>query len=204
MVKWCKELLKLFKARTGSQNKLTGQPVHEPQTSVRTGEILHLQEKMQYAYECYKQEMERKKTVESKASMFIATITFVATVLIGLSTRQILEGKFSSVFAFFLQLLLACVIFFVLRTLWYSIKTLEKRAFYYLSLNDFRDERGDDFYYKMISEFDEAICRNQPIINRKVDHMMKAQYSFKVAIGLSVVYILLLVTFLVMNELTVI
>ena len=204
MVKWCKELLKLFKARYGSRKKLTERPVHELLTSVGTGEILHLQEKMQYAYECYKQEMERKKTVESKASMFIATSTFVATVLIGLSTRQILEGKFSSVFAFLLQLLLACVMFFVLRTLWYSIKTLEKRSFYYLSLNDFRDERGDDFYYKMISELDEAICRNQPITNRKVDHMMKAQYSFKVAIGLSVVYILLLMAFLVMSELTVI
>lgn len=204
MGKWCKELLKLFRARTETQNGLTERPVHEPQTPVRPGENLHLQEKMQYAYECYKQEMERKKTVESKASMFIATITFVATVLIGLSTRQILEGKFSSVFAFLLQLLLACAIFFVLRTLWYSIKTLERKAFYYLSLNDFRDERGDDFYYKMISELDEAICRNQPITNRKVDYMMKAQYSFKIAIGLSVVYILLLVAFLVMNELNVI
>jgi len=204
MGKWCKELLKLYRARTEFQNVLTERPVYEPQTPVRPGENLHLQEKMQYAYECYKQEMERKKTVESKASMFIATITFVATVLIGLSTRQILEGKFSSVFAFSLQLLLACAIFFVLRTLWYSIKTLERRAFYYLSLNDFRDERGDDFYYKMISELDEAICRNQPITNRKVDYMMKAQYSFKIAIGLSVVYILLLVAFLVMNELNVI
>lgn len=204
MGKWCKELLKWFRKRTESQNGLTERPVHDPQTPVRPGENLHLQEKMQYAYECYKQEMERKKTVESKASMFIATITFVATVLIGLSTRQILEGKFSSVFAFLLQLLLACAIFYVLRTLWFSIKTLERRAFYYLSLNDFRDEIGDDFYYKIISELDEAICRNQPITNRKVDYMMKAQYSFKIAIGLSVVYILLLVAFLVMNELNVI
>lgn len=204
MGKWCKDLLKWIRKRAESQNGQTERLVHEPRTPVRPGENLHLQEKMQYAYECYKQEMERKKTVESKASMFIATITFVATVLIGLSTRQILEGKFSSVFVFLLQLLLACAIFFVLRTLWYSIKTLERRAFYYLSLNDFRDERGDDFYYKMISELDEAICRNQPITNRKVDYMMKAQYSFKIAIGLSVVYILFLVAFLVMNELNVI
>ena len=160
----------------------------------------HLKEKMQYAYECYKYEMERKKTVEGKASMFIATITFVATVLIGLSTRQIIVEKESSFLVFGMKLVLALAIVFVLRTLWFSIKALERRGYYYLAISDFRDERGDDFYKKVISELNEAICKNQPVTNRKSDYITVAQYSFKTALGFSIIYVFALIAFLIYSS----
>ncbi len=141
-----------------------------------------LQETFKHVMDCYKSESERSKTVEGKASLFIGTITVVTSVVVGVTSILVKESDFS-IATLSLILLLSVLILYMSRTLWFSIKSLERKNFYSLSANDFLSDKTDSDYFKnLINVIVTIINKNAKTINFKVDSMTMAQEYFKRAI----------------------
>lgn len=56
----------------------------------------HLKDTLEYAINCYEAESDRKKTVESKSSLFIGTISVVTSVVIGVTSVLVKVSDFNS------------------------------------------------------------------------------------------------------------
>lgn len=147
-----------------------------------------LQEKMQYAYECYKAEHVRRRRIETKASIFIGAIGVLSTIIVGGITRLFLGvGVFSS-FEYSLIVALFLTTIPILLSVYYAIKTLHKARCSYVEISDFRNYNGDEFYNKMIDVLSEAIEDNIPIAEKKATWMHKAQMSFLCALVVMSIY----------------
>ncbi|NDW08651.1 hypothetical protein [Dysgonomonas sp. 520] len=54
----------------------------------------HLEKTLEYAIDCYDAESDRKKSIESKASMFIGTISIITSVVLGVTSILVKENEF--------------------------------------------------------------------------------------------------------------
>jgi hypothetical protein len=157
------------------QNKINVQ-------SDKLDKVLELMLKM------YESEEDRKKTVESKASLFIGTISIITTVLIGVTSVLVKENDFKLSLCVLVFLLFFLTIYMT-RTIWFSIKALERRNYFSLSGNDFLISAiGDEYTKKLISVIANKTKKNSNTINSKVDNMVMAQEYFKRAIVVVAVY----------------
>jgi len=159
--------------------------VNQEDISVSTN---HLGITLEYALSCYQEENERKKTVEGKSSLFIGTISVITSVVIGVTSVLVKSDIFSPTIPILLFLLFILTVYMA-RTVWFSIKALERKSYYSLSINDFLISNSDDLYYKkLIAEITNKIRKNSTTINSKVDNMTMAQEYFKRAIVIVVLY----------------
>lgn len=148
----------------------------------------HLKETLEYTINCYEAESERKKTVESKSSLFIGTISVVTSVIIGVTSVLVRVNDFNFAISFLIFLLFILTLY-MSRTVWFSIKALERRNYYSLSVSDFLISDTDDAYFKkLISEITNKIRKNSLTINCKVDNMTMAQEYFKRAVVIVSIY----------------
>lgn len=160
----------------------------------------HLQKTLDYALNNYNEESERKTSVENKASMFIGTISIVTSIVIA-ATSIIVKDEGFIVTTLILIILLSILTIYMSRTIWFAIKTLERRNYYSISINDFLIKDIDDNYYrKIISEITNKINRNSSIINQKVDNMTMAQEYFKRAIVTIALYSLVVLLFFILKS----
>jgi hypothetical protein len=142
----------------------------------------HLEKTLEYAIDCYNAESERKKSIESKASMFIGTISIITTVVLGVTSILVKENNFDIAICALITLLFILTIY-MSRTIWFSIQTLERRNYHSISINDFLlSDSNEEYYKKIIAEVANKINRNALTINKKVDSMTMAQEYFKRAI----------------------
>lgn len=127
----------------------------------------------------YQDEFERLRSIESKASMFIGTTTFLATLIIGISTLLVNANSIG----FFITILI--IMAFILTTymagvLYYSIKALERDVLYYI---DIRDQISVNdaviFTKRMICDYINATTLNHFPINKKVNFVVTAQRYYK-------------------------
>lgn len=131
----------------------------------------------------YESEEDRKKSVESKSSLFISTISVVTTVIIGVTTLLIKEIKEFNVAIFVLIFLLFILSIYMARAIWFSIQTLERKKYHSLSESDFFiSGKADDFNKSLIVKITNITNNNSIVINGKVDSMTMAQEYFKRAI----------------------
>ena len=148
----------------------------------------HLEKTLEYAIRCYEAETERKKTVEGKASLFIGTISIVTSFVIGVTSVLVKVNDFNITISALVFLLFVLTVYMA-RTVWFSIKALERKNYYSISINDFLISDSDDKYYrKLIAEIINKIKKNSLTINSKVDNMTMAQEYFKRAIVIVVLY----------------
>lgn len=148
----------------------------------------HLPKTLEYARDCYNQEAERLKSIESKASLFIGTISVVTSVVLGVTSILIKENIFD-ITVVILVLLLFVLTLYMSRTVWFSIKAMERKSYYSMSINDFLIDNTDDNYYKqLIAKIANNINKNEGTINGKVDHMTMAQEYYKRAIVVVALY----------------
>ena len=146
----------------------------------------------------FEDEHERSMIVERKASLFVGFIGIVTTLAIAATT--ILIERESGIEKLLLSIILTILMIYLVRTLWFSIKTLERRGYAILSLEDY-ELKGDkeEFYKKLICQILNATYKNTDVINKKVNFMVMAQEYFKRVIGTFVLYIVFLTVQLIYN-----
>ena len=172
--------------------------IHKPEslTEIEIKDIARLKEVFNHAFTCYNEEEERRKTIENKSSLLIGTISVITSVILGITTIFFKENNISEVsmvLVFFLFLLTV----YMARTIWFSIKVLERKAYHSLSLSDFLlDDSNENYYKTIIAKLSEIIKNNQYITNGKVDNMTMAQEYFKRAIVVVAIYSFILFLFL--------
>jgi len=160
-------------------------------------ENIHLQQTLQYAIAFYESEEQRKKTVEGKSSLFISIISIITSIILGVTTVLIKTNNFSIVLLFLIFLLFVLSIY-MSRTVWFSLKTLEKKAYYSISINDFLiSEKSDEYFKKIISNITNKVRKNSISINEKVDNMTMAQEYFKRAIVIVSFYSFVILIFFI-------
>lgn len=157
----------------------------------------HLKDTLEYAINCYEAESDRKKIVESKSSLFIGTISVVTSVVIGVTSVLVKVSDFN-ISITFLVFLLFILTLYMSRTVWFSIKALERKNYYSISVTDFLiNDVNDDYFKKLIAEITNKISRNSLTINIKVDNMTMAQEYFKRAIVVVSVYAFVILLYFV-------
>lgn len=88
-----------------------------------------------------------------------------------------------------LILLLFVLTIYMSRTIWFSVRVLERSNYHSISATDFMQSgQDDDYYKKIIVEVSNKIARNAQTINDKVDNMTMAQEYFKRAIVVVALY----------------
>jgi len=140
-------------------------------------------------------EEERRKGIESKATLFLSTIS-IATSLIVASSALLLGNTDKSwpvvatMFLSFILTLYACT------TVWFSIKALERGHYVVVGFNDL-NFAGDKIAYKkhLILTIKKKTTFNYKTINEKVDNLTMAQQYYKRAIVVICIYAFLLTLF---------
>ena len=141
-----------------------------------------LSEAFRYTLDCYNREEERRKGIESKSSLFIGTISVVTSVILGVASILVKENDFDMTVSI-LVFLLFILTLYMSRTVWFSIKALERKNYYSISVSDFLIKSAkEEYYIDLIVEIANKIERNAITINNKVDNMTMAQEYFKRAI----------------------
>ena len=158
------------------------QKIHKLEPNEIKVENKHLEQTLKYTLDFYESEAQRKKTVEGKSSLFISIISVITSIILGVTTVLVKTNGFS-VLLLFLIFLLFVLSIYMSRTVWFSLKTLERKAYYSISINDFLiEEKNDEYFKKLISDITNKVRKNTIIINEKVDNMTMAQEYFKRAI----------------------
>lgn len=139
-------------------------------------------------------EEDRKKVVENKSTIFIGTIGIITSIVIGVTSTLIKEQNFDG-FMLTMIVLLFILTIYMLRTVWFAIKAIERQAYHNVSISDLCSYEDAGFYKNIILKINETLSKNYPTTNTKVDNMTMAQEYFKrgiVVLGLFAVAILLL------------
>jgi hypothetical protein len=143
----------------------------------------------------YESEEERRKGIETKASLFISTISVATSIVVAANAlvtgnQEInLPVKVSVLITFILSL-------YAVRTVWFSIKALERGSYYVLGIEDI-NVQGDkpQFYRHLIRSLHSKKLKNQSQINSKVDYFTLAQEYYKRAIVVLCIYSFLILLF---------
>ena len=142
------------------------------------------------AQKSYYDEQDRNKTIETKSVIFIGSIGFVVTFIIGI-TNLLLTGQgvyFNAITAGMVLVAIVLIAYFI-RSSWYSIKALTRQRFQVLHFKDII--KGDKNYPKeMIAKILNISKANAKIINFRVDYMTMAQEYYKRAIVTLFIYCL--------------
>lgn len=140
-------------------------------------ELLKLKyEKLQYIDE---KERERDKTVENKASMFIGSTSIMGAIIIGCANLVLDSSNAYSYVNLCILSFMVILIYYLGRSIMYSVLTLRKRTFWFLGVNDLENTTNKKQHYKKLIESTIKIIKhNEAVINSKVDSMQIAQESF--------------------------
>lgn len=137
-----------------------------------------LEKTLEYTIKRYEAEEDRRKNTETKASLFIGSISVVTTVIIGV-TSVLIKGDINLATCIIVSVV-AILTIYMARTIWFSIEALERRNYHTLSVDDFLCTlEGDEYYKCLIAEITNKMRRNYVTINKKVDSMTMAQEYFK-------------------------
>ena len=136
----------------------------------------------------YDSEDERKKAIESKSTIFIGAIGFVIAILLSMATGLLLNPKiqFGFLTSFSILMWVIIVIYFC-RTVWFSIRALERQQYHTIGYKDFT-AKSSNYRKKLITEVINKTRKNSKTINLKVDNMVMAQEYFKRGIVATVIY----------------
>lgn len=132
------------------------------------------------AEKSYLSESERMRTIESKASMFIGTTTFMATFIVGVSTYLAKTDEHIGGFYAVMVLLAFMICLYMSRVLYLSIRALERSVIVVVDPLQFYKEADMDVYYKnLICYYINATTCNHKPINEKMNYVVAAQRYYK-------------------------
>jgi cation transport ATPase len=134
---------------------------------------------LEKALKCFEEEEERRKTIESKAAIFVSVITISSTLVLNY-TLSILDKNSLTWFEWIQFFLMTVLILYLVRTIWFSIKTMEREKYSSLEVSDYIDaSAGRQQKIKLIESIIEITERNAETTNTKVDSMTLAHLYFK-------------------------
>lgn len=149
---------------------------------------------LKYTIDYYNSENERIKLVEGKSSLFIGTTSVAASIILGITSLLIKENEFSNGLLILIIILILLTVYLV-RTIWFSIKVLERESYQSITIDDFIGHNSEiDYYRKLVIDIANKTRINSKVINRKVDNMTMAQEYFKRVIITILVYSFVLLT----------
>jgi len=136
----------------------------------------------------YDSEDGRKKAIESKSTIFISAIGFVIAILLSMATGLLLNPKiqFGFLTSFSILMWVVIVVYFC-RTVWFSIRALERKEYHTIGYKSFM-AGGKDYRRKLITDIINKTRKNSLTINLKVDNMVMAQEYFQRVIVAAVIY----------------
>lgn len=128
----------------------------------------------------YLSESERMRTIESKASIFIGTTTFMATFIVGVSTYLAKADDHIGGFYVVMVLLAFLICLYMSRVLYLSIKALERSVIVVVDpLQFYKEANMDNYYKKLICYYINATTHNHKPINEKMNYVVAAQRYYK-------------------------
>lgn len=140
-------------------------------------------------------EEERRKTIESKGTLFLSTISIATTLVVASNTilTSNAEKSWSVIVliatSFVLTLYTAC-------TVWYSVKSLERGNYAVLGFKDLNyTGSSDDYKRHLILTLRKKTKQNFSTIDEKVDYVTLAQAYYKRAIVVICLYAFLILLF---------
>lgn len=141
------------------------------------------------------EEDDRRKTVESKASLFLGSISVASSIVVAASawvtgSQPItLITKWSIVGGFILAVYAA-------RTVWFSIHALQRGSYHELDYNQINvSGNANEYLRNMIKVIHTNTVNNYAVINEKVDYLVMAQLYYKRAIVTICLYAAMIVVF---------
>ena len=138
---------------------------------------------LKYLEDNKRSEEDRKKEVESKATIFIGTFAVATTVLINMAKEFIFSPILQTEsLNYAVVLLIALTIIYLCRAIQYAIRTLKRRNYNTLGFPDFMLTEAMDKKKQILVIQYNAIKKNQKEINIKVDYMTMAQEYFQRAV----------------------
>ena len=137
-------------------------------------------------------EDDRRKSIESKAALFIGTISVTSSVVVAASALLIANNAYTIQIKLFV--ILSCLLsLYTVRTVWYSVKALERGNYVSLGLDDINfSSTKSDYAQKVILTLEKANVFNQATINLKADYLTLAQNYYKRAIVVISIYTFLI------------
>lgn len=165
-------------------NDSSGEVLENEIELLQIDSILQIEEEnldlaLQLQGKIYQEEEDRRKGTESKAALFMGSLSLANTIVIGANTliwgKDIPTGVIKT--SVFISILLAI---YTLRTVWFSVKVLERGAYHVLGSDDINIS-GDKTKYKkeIIMVYFKMIKANEKVINMKVSNLVMAQEYYK-------------------------
>lgn len=144
----------------------------------------------------------RRKEVESKATIFIGTFAVANTVLINLAKEFVFNSNLKNgLLSFIVVILISLTIVYLCRAIQFAIKALKRRKYCVLGFPDFMLMEEEDKKKRIFVDLYNSIKINQKEINIKVDYMMMAQEYFQRAVSTVLVLTLVFVgSFILHNK----
>jgi len=138
-----------------------------------------------WAKRYFETEEERRRTIESKSTIFIGTFG-VVTAIITVVAKDIITSTIDKTLTFwsiFSTLVLICAIIYYCRAIWFTIKTLERMKYNIMGFNDFNISGNKELYVQsMILQLINMTKKNSLLTNEKINNLVLAQEYFKRAI----------------------
>ena len=176
------------------------QPVDKVEPNAIEGDVATLKMKSDIAHRGYQEEFERMRATEGKASIFISTTGFLATIVVGVTTL-LLRVEQIDFFVLLLVVITGFLTYYMMRTIVYSVRAMRRQKFSKInpaSVATIADETAQ--LKECIADYINAVKSNMQIINRKVELSSMAQSYFKRAIATLVIYVVALFLYALVNS----
>lgn len=174
--------------------------IEKVEANAIAGDINALKLKSDIARHSYKEEFERMRATEGKASIFISTTGFLATIVVGVTTLLV-KVKHIDLFILLLIIITGLLTFYMMRTIVYSVGAMRRQRYSKVdpaSIANVEDETAQ--LKENIADYINAVNDNKHVINRKVELSSMAQSYFKRAIASLVVYVIALFLYAIVNS----
>lgn len=157
----------------------------------------HLDDAIKWQEKIYDSEEERRKGTESKAALFLSTISIASSLVLAATT--LVNSNKQATWQFKLMIFFSFIVcLYAARTVWFAVKTLQRGNYNVLSFRDINITDKDKKWSKtLIKNLANNTLNNQNTINEKVDNLAMAQDYYLRALGWLCAYafMLLILTF---------
>lgn len=136
----------------------------------------------------HESEDNRLKTVESKAALLLSTISVASSIVV--TASAFISGTQEITWGARLSLIVSALIaIYGARTVWYSVKALERGTYQVVNFEDINIAGSKTEYFRhLIRDLMQKTKNNQDVINKKVDFVTLAQEYYKRAVMLIFLY----------------
>ncbi|WP_179414832.1 hypothetical protein HDF19_19715 [Mucilaginibacter sp. E4BP6] len=147
-------------------------------------------------------EDDRRKTIESKASLYISTIGVSTSVVV--ASSALITGNNDNSLVIKISVFLSFILsVYTFRTVWFSVKALDRGAYNLMGIKEINFKGNkNDYDRHLITSLANKITANYDTINTKVDNFILAQEYFKRAIAIICIYafVILMISFFIKTK----